>query len=88
VTYSLASIGKVTSSTALGLGLEEGLKYAADHGGDRHHLGRIVRAGSAVEVSDAVAGSVLPPEGIDQVAYWSGFAHGVGRYLREHLDLE
>jgi len=78
----------VTSSPALGLGLEDGLRYATQYHDDRRLLGRIVRARSAVEVADAVAGTALPPEGIDEVAYWSGFAHGVGRYLREHLDVE
>jgi hypothetical protein len=77
------------SSTALSVGLEEGLRYAAENSGDRAHLGRIVRAHSAGDVADLVAESFAPPDGIDDVvAYWSGFAHGVGQFLREHLGLE
>jgi hypothetical protein len=77
------------SSTALSIGLEEGLRYAAENSGDRAHLGRIVRAHSAADVADLVGESFAPPHGVDDVvAYWSGFAHGVGQFLREHLGLE
>jgi hypothetical protein len=77
------------SSTALNVGLEAGLRYAAENSGDRAHLGRIVRAHGAGEVVDLVAERSAPPDGIDDVvAYWSGFAHGVGQFLRDHLGLE
>jgi len=83
----LASI--LVSSTALGAGLEDGLRYAARNSGDRARLGQIVRAQGAPEVSALVAESVVPPDGIDDVvAYWSGFAHGVAQFLREHLGIE
>ena len=71
-------------SDALGLGLEDGLRFATENAGDRRHLGRIVRAHTAAEVADVVFGRVVQPDGIDDaVAYWSGFAHGVGRFLQE-----
>jgi hypothetical protein len=77
------------SSTALSAGLEDGLRYAAENSGDRARLGRIVRAHGASEVSALVAESFVPRRGIDDVvAYWSGFAHGVGQFLGEHLGLE
>jgi hypothetical protein len=77
------------SSTALNVGLEDGLTYAAENSADRAHLGRIVRAHGAADVAGLVAHSFAPPDGIDDVvAYWSGFAHGVGQFLREHLGFE
>jgi hypothetical protein len=72
------------SSTALNLGLEAGLRYATENPGDRSRLGRIVRAHTAADVAAIVAESVDGAEGIDdRVAYWSGFAHGVRRFLQE-----
>ena len=83
----LASI--LVSSTALTAGLEDGLRYASENSGDRARLGLIVRAHGAPEVSALVAESFVPPNGIDDVAaYWSGFAHGVAQFLREHLGLD
>jgi len=77
------------SSTALSAGFEDGFTYAAENSGDRAHLGRIVRAHGAADVVDLVADGVAPPNGIDDVVvYWSGFAHGVAQFLREHLGLE
>jgi len=73
------------SSTALNLGLEAGLKYATENPGDRRRLGRIVRAHSGADVAAIVAGSIDEPNGIDdRIAYWSGFAHGVRRFLQEN----
>ena len=77
------------SSTALSTGFEDGLRYAAENSGDRAHLGQIVRAHGAADVIDLVTDNSAPPDGIDDVvAYWSGFAHGVAQFLREHLGLE
>jgi hypothetical protein len=76
-------------STSLDAGLEEGLRYAAEHAADRRRLGLIARAHSAAEVAAVVDGSAVAPDGIDDVvAYWSGFAHGVRQYLQDHLGLE
>ena len=75
------------SSTALNLGLEAGLRYATENPGDRRRLGRIVRAHTAADVAAIVTGSVEEPDGInDSVAYWSGFAHGVTRFLQESTN--
>jgi hypothetical protein len=75
------------SATALNLGLEAGFRYATENPGDRRRLGRIVRAHTATDVTAIVGGSVSEPEGIDdRVAYWSGFAHGVTRFLQENRD--
>ena len=75
------------SSTALDLGLEAGLRYATENPGDRRRLGRIVRAHAAADVAAIVAGSVSEPDGVsDRVAYWSGFAHGVRRFLQANTD--
>ena len=71
-------------STALNLGLEAGLRYASENGGDRRHLGRIVGAHTADEVAAILGGDAAEPAGIDdRVAYWSGFAHGVRRFLQD-----
>jgi hypothetical protein len=73
------------SSTALNRGLEAGLRYATENPGDRRRLGRIVRAHTAADVVAIVAGSVDECDGInDPSAYWSGFAHGVRRFLQEN----
>jgi|HubBroStandDraft_4_1064222.scaffolds.fasta_scaffold1019747_1 hypothetical protein len=75
------------SSTALDLGLEAGLSYATENPGDRRRLGRIVRAHTAAEVAAIVSESVSEPDDVnDRVAYWSGFAHGVRRFLQENPD--
>jgi len=79
--------GSAMSSTTLDLGLEAGLRYATANPGDRRRLGRIVRAPSAADVTAIVAESVSEPDGInDRAAYWSGFAHGVRRFLQENTD--
>lgn len=74
------------SSTALDLGLEAGLRWATENPGDRRRLGRIVRAHTAADVAAIVAGNVSEPQRIDRAAFWSGFAHGVSRFLRENTD--
>jgi hypothetical protein len=68
-------------ATALDRGLDDGVRYARAHLDDWGRLGRIVRAHSAAEV---VANLDRRPDGADDsVAYWSGFAHGVHRVVRE-----
>jgi hypothetical protein len=74
-------------STSLSLGLEDGLRYAGANPLDRRLLGRIVRAHTAAEVASFVAGTIVPPDAAaDAAAYWSGFAHGVRRFLQENLE--
>jgi hypothetical protein len=70
-------------ATPLSLGLEDGLRFATENRDDRRHLGRIVRAHTAAEVAEIVSGRIVQRDGIDDaIAYWSGFAHGVGRFLQ------
>jgi hypothetical protein len=83
-------IGPLTaepSPTALTLGLEDGVSYGWAHLSDRAGLGRIARAHAAVEVVENVDATFRIPDGVDdRVAYWSGFAHGVLRVLRESVS--
>ena len=77
-----------SSPTALGRGLEDGVRYAEAHLADWARLGRIVRAHSAAEVVANLDPSFRRPRGADDsVAYWSGFAHGVQRVVRETADM-
>jgi hypothetical protein len=66
----------------LGRGLEDGVRYAKEHLADWTRLGRIVRAHSAAEVVASLDPAFRHAAG-DSVAYWSGFAHGVQRVVRE-----
>ncbi len=76
-----------SSPTALGRGLEDGVRYAEARLADWARLGRIVRAHTAAEVVANLDPSFRRPEGADDsVAYWSGFAHGVQRVVREAAD--
>jgi hypothetical protein len=70
------------SSSAVNRGLEDGAAYASAHLADRARLGRIVRAHTAAEVMANVEATVQMPDGVDEPAYWSGFAHGVLRILQ------
>jgi hypothetical protein len=71
-------------SSSIGKGMTFGYGYAEKHGHDRLRLGRIARAHSASEVTANVDPAEIAADGIaDPVAFWSGFAHGVGRYLLE-----
>ena len=73
-----------SSPTALGRGLEDGVRYAKAHLADWARLGRIVRAHSAAEVVANVDRPFRRPgAAAESVAYWSGFAHGVQRVVRE-----
>jgi hypothetical protein len=70
--------------TALDQGLEEGVTWAKAHLADRARLGRIVRAHTAAEVVANLDPTFQIPEGVtDSVAFWSGFAHGVQRVVRD-----
>jgi hypothetical protein len=73
--------------TALARGLGDGAGYANAHLTDWARLGRIARAHTAAEVVAILDGTFGQPDGIDdRVAYWSGFAHGVQRVVREAAD--
>ena len=70
--------------TALDQGLEDGVTWAKAHLADRARLGRIVRAHTAAEVVGNLDPTLQMPDGVaDSVAYWSGFAHGVQRVVRD-----
>ena len=76
-----------SSPTALGRGLEDGVRYAKARLADWAGLGRIVRAHSAAEVVANLDPSFRRPDGLaESVGYWSGFAHGVQRVVRETAD--
>jgi hypothetical protein len=69
-----------SSSIEQGIGL--GYAYAKKHRDDRLQLRRIVRARSAPELRANLDPAEIAADGVtDTVAFWSGFAHGVGRYL-------
>jgi hypothetical protein len=77
----------VEAVTALSRGLEDGASYANAHLADWARLGRIVRAHTAAEVVAILDATFGQPDGVDDpVAYWSGFAHGVQRVVREAAD--
>jgi hypothetical protein len=62
----------------------DGVDWARTHLADRARLGRIVRARNAAEVVANLDSRLTMPHGVaDSAAYWSGFAHGVQRVLRE-----
>lgn len=70
-------------------GLQLGFAYATECGlDDRLRLGRIARAHTPEDVKANLGGSeTLPVHAADPVAFWSGFAHGVARYLSEQGQL-
>jgi hypothetical protein len=66
-----------------------GYGYAEKHRHDRLSLGRIARARSASEVTANVDPAEIATDGIaNPVAFWSGFAHGVGWYLLEKAHVQ
>jgi hypothetical protein len=67
----------------LEIGMTAGYSYATKRGeADRLRLGRIARAHSAAEVKANVAqNEITQMEAPRPTSFWSGFAHGVGRYL-------
>jgi hypothetical protein len=69
-------------------GLTLGYSYAEKHRDDRLTLRRIVSARSAPEVAANVDPAETPADGsADDVAFWSGFAHGVKRYLVDEMHV-
>jgi len=77
----------VPPATSLSRGLQDGASYANSHLTDWERLGRIARAHTATEVVAIIGESFGQPVGVhDPVAYWSGFAHGVGRVVRTAAD--
>jgi len=77
-------------SSSIEKGITLGYGYAEKHRDDRLSVGRIARARSAPEVTANVDPAEIAADGIpDPVAFWSGFAHGVRRYLLEegHVPL-
>ena len=73
----------------LELGMAAGYSYATKRGeADRRCLGRIARAHSAAQVKANVAQTeITQMETARPTSFWSGFAHGVGRYLFEQAQL-
>ena len=64
--------------------MEDGVEWALAHLADRARLGRIVKAHTAAEVVANLDPTFQMPAGVaDSVAYWSGFAHGVQRVVRD-----
>ena len=69
---------------ALDHGLEDGVRWARAHLADRERLGRVARAHNAGEMVASLDSTLSMPDGVDgPSAYWSGFAHGVQRVVRE-----
>jgi hypothetical protein len=69
---------------AIERGIALGYGYAERHKDDRLSLKGIARARSAADVTANLDVAEAAPGGIaDPVAFWSGFAHGVARYLLE-----
>jgi hypothetical protein len=84
----VAELNTESPPSALSRGLADGAAYGRAHLSDRARLGRIARAHTAAEVAENVDATFPIPDGVDdRVAYWSGFAHGVLRALRESLSL-
>jgi len=76
------------SVTSIKEGLTLGYGFAEKHRDDRLTLGRIARARSAPEVAANVDPAEIPANPIaNQVAFWSGFAHGVKRYLVDEMHV-
>ena len=64
--------------------MEDGVQWAQAHLADRARLGRIVRAHTAAGVVEHLETTFRKPDGVvESVAYWSGFAHGVQRVVRD-----
>jgi hypothetical protein len=71
-------------SSSIESGMTLGYGYAEKHQDDRLSLGQIARARSARAVITHVDPTEISASGVDNpVAFWSGFAHGVQRYLLE-----
>jgi hypothetical protein len=65
-------------------GLELGYAFAAEHPGEHDRLVAIARAHAVSDVVDAVGSDAYRAAAeSDPAGFWSGFAHGVRRYLLE-----
>lgn len=63
-------------------GLRAGYSYASTYRGDPVKLRNIAKAHTAADVAANIDSALTQPDGIsDGVAFWSGFAHGVARFL-------
>ena len=65
-------------SSSIEKAIAVGYAYAEEHRHDRLRLGRIARAQSASEVTANLDGEIATDGSGNSVAFWSGFAHGVG----------
>jgi hypothetical protein len=66
-------------SSSIEKAIAVGYAYAEEHRHDRLRLGRIARAQSASEVTANLDPGEIATDGSgNSVAFWSGFAHGVG----------
>ena len=69
-------------SQSIEQGLALGYRYAEKHRDDRLSLRAIARARSAADAAAKVDDDEIATETItDPVGFWSGFSHGVARYL-------
>jgi hypothetical protein len=68
---------------ALERGLEAGYRYAESHREDRGLLKTLARARSAPEVTASLDDADAAGEVGDPHQFWSGFAHGVAKFLVE-----
>jgi hypothetical protein len=70
-------------SEALERGLEAGYRYAESHREDRGRLKTLARARSVSDVRAGLDSADIAGEVGDPHKFWSGFAHGVAKFLVE-----
>jgi hypothetical protein len=73
----------VSGTRALERGLEAGYSYARLHREDRERLKALARAQSAGDVTASLDDADTPGEVGDPRQFWSGFVHGVAKFLVE-----
>jgi hypothetical protein len=64
-------------------GLAAGYRYAQVHRDDRAQLKTVARARSVADVTASVNAADIGEEVGEPHAFWSGFAHGVAKFLLE-----
>ena len=64
-------------------GLAAGYRYARSHTGDRARLKALARARSVSDVTASLDTADVAGEVGDPHTFWSGFAHGVAKFLVE-----
>jgi len=75
--------------SSLSEGLTAGYRYADANRHDRTTLKTIARARSVADITAAVDPARLEPHELgDQTAFWSGFAHGVAKFLVENSGID